>query len=149
MSDDIRVDQESVLARYAELHSRTTGRPVASLRPETQRAVLFVADEVLIDGDDEDLEQELIERYDAERVDVAPLPARPALLADKRRNRSGRHPSHHATALPRAAQGRGPTAVLERLGSEMRTEDERLYVGSEFGASWRRRGTGAHALDGG
>ena len=147
MSDDIRVDQESVLARYAELHSRTTGRPVASVGPETQRAVLFVADEVLIDGDDEDLERELIERYDAERVDVAPLPARPALLAGNREIDPDAIPHTMRLRFSAPPKVEDRDAVLERLGSEMRTEDEQLYVSSEFGASVAAV-VARHALDG-
>jgi hypothetical protein len=44
----VRVDEESVLARFADWHTRVKGRPVAALGPETRDATLFVADEVII-----------------------------------------------------------------------------------------------------
>ena len=45
-SDRVRVDEDSVLARFADWQSHVKGRPVAALGPETRAAALFVADEV-------------------------------------------------------------------------------------------------------
>jgi len=81
----VRVDAESVLARLADWHAHVKGRPVAALGPETREATLFVADEVIIDGHDRALADELKRRYGAEVVPEAPLPARPADFPGERR----------------------------------------------------------------
>ena len=77
-SDRVRVDGDSVLARFADWQSHVKGRPVAALGPETRAAALFVADEVIIDGKDVALADELKQRYGAEVVPELPLPPRPA-----------------------------------------------------------------------
>jgi len=81
----IQVDEGSVLARFAEWHSRLKGRPVAAVGPESREALLFVADEVIIDGRDAQLAEELRSRYGAEAVPEAPLPSPPAAFHRERR----------------------------------------------------------------
>ena len=84
-SDRVRVDGDSVLARFADWQSHVKGRPVAALGPETRAAALFVADEVIIDGKDLALADELKQRYGAEVVPELPLPPRPAQFRQERR----------------------------------------------------------------
>lgn len=76
-SSRVRVDTESVLARYAEWYSRTKGRPVGAFGPEATNAMLFVEDEVLVDANDDALIRELMSRYGAETIKEAPIPAPP------------------------------------------------------------------------
>ncbi len=74
------VNTKSVLARYAEWHSRTKGRPVAAFGPEAKNAILFVEDEVIVDAKDDALIRELMSRYGAEIIKTDPIPAAPFRL---------------------------------------------------------------------
>ena len=131
----VRVDEESVLARFADWHARIKGRPVAALGPETQDAALFVADEVIIDGDDHDLAEELKARYGAEVIPEDPLPLPPAGLHIERPIELEAMP--HVMRLRFAAPPRidGVMRLLEQAVEDRSTSKHDVIVTSELGAA--------------
>ena len=60
MADQVQVDANSVLARFADWNAQLKGRPVGAFGPQTREATLFVEDEVLVDGADEGLIRSLV-----------------------------------------------------------------------------------------
>jgi hypothetical protein len=80
MSADVQVDEESVLARFADWRSRLVRRPLAAFGPQTREASVFVANEVLVDGGDGELVAEVVERYGGAVLDEPPLPPPAAVL---------------------------------------------------------------------
>lgn len=131
----VRVDEESVLARFADWHAHIKGRPVAAIGPETRDATLFVEDEVIIDGDDQRLVEELKARYGAEVVPEAPLPPIPELLQRERRIELDVMPQ--AIRLRFAAPPRIDDMIplLEQAIAEGNTRQEDIIVTSEMGAA--------------
>ena len=146
----VRVDEESVLARFADWHTRLKGRPVAALGFEPSDATLFVADEVIIEGDDHELAEELKARYEAEVIPDAPLPPQPAGFNRERRIDLDAMPK--ATRLRFAAPPRidGVAGLLERAvaegavnqagragetGRDGQTSQDEITVTSEIGAA--------------
>ncbi len=77
----VRVAEESYLARWADWQARGRGRPLAAIGAEGARPTLFVADEVLVDGRDRNLVEELIGRHGAVLLPASPPPPAPAGLA--------------------------------------------------------------------
>ena len=130
----VRLDEESVLARYAEWHSRLKGRPVAALGPETRNAMLFVADEVLIDGNDQDLASELIKRYGAKVIDVAPLPAPPNGFPKDRHMEPEKLPQLMRLRFT-AQHIEGMDVLLDQAVEGMYENDQELTITSEVGAT--------------
>lgn len=145
MPDAIRIGQDSVLARYADWHGRLKRRAVAAVGPETHEAMLFVADEVLIDGADSDLAQELQERYGAEVVAEAPLTSPPDLLSRRRDVDVDAIPRTQRLRFPAPAPVDDRAGLLERLGEDLRVGDSELLATSDMGRRWRRSSSVTHS----
>lgn len=111
VDDKVAIDDNCWLARYADWHSRGQHRRVAALGSGRRDSVLFVEDEVLVDGRDEKLVAELMRRYGAEVVPEPPLPEPPPEL---RR----RHRRIDLAAMPRTLRLRltEPPSAGEALG---------------------------------
>jgi Subtilase family len=143
----VRVDEESVLARFADWHASIKGRPVAALGPETRDATLFVADEVIIDGDDHQLAKELQARYGAEIVPESPLPPPPSGLHRER--------CIELDAMPQAMRLRfaapphidGVARLLEQAVADRSVSQGDIIVTSELGAAVAAVAA-RHALEG-
>ena len=73
----VNVDEESVLARWADWQARGRRRPLAALATEGERPLLFVSNEVLVDPKDTGLVDELAGRHGAEPLPLEPLPPPP------------------------------------------------------------------------
>jgi hypothetical protein len=82
----VRVDEDSVLARYADFESRSRSRLVGAIGTNRREPMLFVADEVLVDGDDKMLVEQLTRDYQAEIVPELPIPPAPEQLLQHRRH---------------------------------------------------------------
>src|SRR4051794_21005076 len=82
--------------------------------PESRDATLFVADEVIIDGDDRELAEELRARYGAEVVPEAPLPSPPAAFHRERRFDADAMPKPLRMRFARPPQIDNAVDVLER-----------------------------------
>ena len=146
-SDRVRVDGDSVLARFADWQSHVKGRPVAALGPETRAAALFVADEVIIDGKDEALADELKRRYGAEVVPELPLPPRPAQFRQERRIALDEMPQALRLRFRTPPRIEDAGRLLEQAGPGMSRSHRQMVVTSELGAAVAAV-VARHALEG-
>lgn len=145
-SGRVYVDTDSVLARYAEWHSRIKSRPVAAFGPESKNAMLFVEDEIILDPSDRELISELISRYGAQIIEADPLPVAPFQLHKERHKEFVDMP--HPIRLRVAAQRLDyRDEVLERAAEQMFKNQGGVTITSETGATVAAI-VARHALDG-
>ena len=83
------VDEDGVLARWADWQARSKQVPVGAITDGRGEPMMFVANEVLVDGEDRDLVAEL-ERMGA--TAVSPLPLQPTPRGMERRELTGDFP---------------------------------------------------------
>ena len=69
----VRIDEDSVLSRLADWHAQKNQAPLTAMGDGRAEA-LFVTNEILLDGDDPNLADELAGRYGGELLDDPPLP---------------------------------------------------------------------------
>ena len=131
----VRVDEESILARFADWHARIKNRPVAALGPETRNATLFVANEVIIDGDDHELAEELRARFGAEVVPEAPLPPAPPGLHIERHIKMDAMPQAMRLRFAERPHIDGAALLLEQGIGGRRASHNNIIVSSELGAA--------------
>ena len=81
----VRVNEDSFLARWTAWHSQGRARPLAAIGAQGQRPTLFIADEVLVDASDRDLVEQLVREHGATVLLSRPLPHRPSELAGSER----------------------------------------------------------------
>ncbi|MGB7952185.1 MAG: hypothetical protein WCH75_31235 [Candidatus Binatia bacterium] len=82
--EGMRIEPDSIIGRYAEYHSRGRRRPIAAIGASRQDVSLFVENEILIDGEDRELGEELRARYRAEVIEEAPIPPPPLGMKGRR-----------------------------------------------------------------
>jgi hypothetical protein len=82
-STSIRVTADSELARWARGRSRGLAKIIEAAEVDGRPQVVFIADEILVDGKDDELINRLVEKYDAEPVARRPLPPVPRGMARK------------------------------------------------------------------
>ena len=73
----VRVDEASLLARWADRQALGRRRPLAAIGAAGRRPTLFVADEVLVDADDPDLVEDLVRRHGGAVLPPLPVPPPP------------------------------------------------------------------------
>src|SRR5688572_18178329 len=143
----IRVDEGSALARYAEWHGRAKGRAIAAIGTGRRDATLFVADEVLVNGDDRALVEELVRRYSAEVIPDPPIPPMPIGLRRDRRTPIDGMPRTMRLRFGAPPRVEDAARVIEAAAARRRVHDRALVVTSEMAAA-----VGAvvarHALEG-
>src|SRR5689334_13613277 len=76
-SSFIPVTFESEVARWTRGRSRGRSEPIEAVEVDGRPETVFVADQLLVDGRDRDLVNELVERYGAEVIPRKPLPPAP------------------------------------------------------------------------
>ena len=69
----VRIEEDSVLSRLADWHAQNNQAPLTAMGDGRAQA-LFVTNEILIDGDDPGLAEELAGRYGGELLEDPPLP---------------------------------------------------------------------------
>ena len=134
-TDRMRVDPESVLARLADWHAHAKSRPVAGIGLEADTVSFFVADEVLIDGKDVALADELQRRYGAEVVPEPPLPPRPAEFRSERRVDLRAMPVPLRLRFPSPPKVGDVGRVLAGAAAPYASSPREIVVTSEFGAA--------------
>ena len=147
MADQVQVDANSVLARFADWNAQLKGRPVGAFGPQTQEATLFVEDEVLVDGADKDLIRSLREQHGAELIEEAPLPAQPRVLQANRHVDLSDVPSYSRLRFDRPPEVAGRARLLTRVAAETRSADGTVTVSSDLAASIAALVT-RHSLEG-
>ena len=70
---DVRIEEDSVLSRLADWHAQKSLAPLTAIGDGRVEA-LFVTNEILLDGDDPNLAEEIAGRYGGELLDDPPLP---------------------------------------------------------------------------
>ncbi|MBA3780984.1 MAG: S8/S53 family peptidase [Nocardioides sp.] len=140
MSDGSRdervlVDEDGLLARYAQWRSRTTGRQIAALGPADLSATSYVADEVIVDGDDRDLVEELVGRYGAEVVADRELPDPPEQLHVEQRGVADEAPQVVRLRFSAPPRVDGRDDLLQRAVRDGREVDGQVVATSEIGAA--------------
>jgi hypothetical protein len=135
VGNEVRVDERSVLARFADWHAQLKQRPVGAFGPQTQESTLFIENEVLVDGADEDLIHQLGEQHGAELVVEAPLPERPELLRGNREVDLTGIPALARLRFDRPPEVGDRTELLTRAAEELREAEGGVVVSSELGAS--------------
>jgi hypothetical protein len=76
----IRVDENSRVARLTAWHAGGRSRPLSGFGREGHRPHLFIANEVLVHASEKDLVEEIVRLYGATVIPNAPLPPVPAGL---------------------------------------------------------------------
>ena len=135
MANEVRVDERSLLARYADWHSHLKRRPVAAFGPQTREATLFVENEVLVNGDDEELIGELRDRHGAELIEDPSLPDRPELLHANRYVELGGMPALARVRFDRPPEVNDWVDLLASVADESATAGSRVVVSSQIAAS--------------
>ncbi len=82
-SGSIPVAADSEIARWTRGRSRGRTRPIEAVEMDGRPQSVFVADQLLVDGRDRDLVDDLVERYGAEVIPRKPLPPAPEGLGPK------------------------------------------------------------------
>lgn len=131
----VLIDEGGLLARYAQWRSRTTGREIAALGPEDATAISYVADEVIVDGADRDLVQELVGRHGAEVVLDRDLPDPPEQLRVKHRDVADQAPEVVRLRFSRPPRVEGHDDLLQRALREVPEGDGPIVATSELGAA--------------
>ena len=147
MADQVQVDANSVLARFADWNAQLKGRPVGAFGPQTREATLFAEDEVLVDGSDEGLIRSLREQHGAELIEEAPLPPRPRRLQANRDVDLSDVPSYTRLRFDRPPEVADRAGLLSRAAGEMRSADGMVTVSSDLAASTAALVT-RHSLEG-
>jgi Subtilase family len=132
----VRVDEDSVLARYADSESRSRSRLLGAIGTNRREPMLFIADEVLVDGDDKMLVEQLTRDYQAEVVPELPIPPAPEQLLQHRRH------TVDVGAMPGTVRLRfaappaldHPERVLETALAQEGRDSGDVTVSSEFAA---------------
>jgi Subtilase family len=76
-SSSLVVASETEVARWVQARSRSRVTRVEALEVEGRPAAVFVADQLLVDGDDRDLLAQLVGRHGAKIIERPPLPPSP------------------------------------------------------------------------
>lgn len=132
---------------YRSQRSRTTGRQIAALGPENATATCYVADEVIVDGADRDLVDELVGRHGAEVILDRALPDPPEQLHAKHRDVADEAPEVVRMRFSRPPRVDGQDDLLQRAVRDGRDVDGRVVATSELGAAVAAMATQL-ALDG-
>lgn len=143
----VPIDEGGLLARYAQWRSRTTGRQIAALGPEDATATCYVADEVVVDGADRDLVDELVGRHGAEVILDRALPDPPEQLHAKHRDVADEAPEAVRMRFSRPPRVDSQDDLLQRAVRDGRDVDGRVVATSELGAAVAAMAT-QFALDG-
>lgn len=131
----VEVDEGGLLARYAQWRSRTSGRPVASLGWANLTAATFIANEVLVDGDDRALVEELVAGFGGEVVDDRELPEPPDELQVHREVADAGGPVVARLRFREPPRLGERDALLRRAVGDVADGDGALVATSELGAA--------------
>lgn len=80
----VRIEPDSIIGRYAEYHTRAKQRRIGAIGAKRRDMNLFVENEILIDGNDRELAEELSARYGAELIEQAAIPPLPVGMKTRR-----------------------------------------------------------------
>ena len=145
----VRIDEDSVLSRLADWHAQKNQAPLTAMGDGHAQA-LFVTNEILIDGDDPALTEEIAGRYGGELLEDPPLPphregAEPrdvdmATAPKVVRLRFDRPPPISAEAWIEEALARNPSARHRRRRLRLRRPGRGCGRTARPGrARWRQR----------
>lgn len=132
----VHVDENCLLARWADWQARALERPIAAFGAPGSRPMMFVADEILVSPQDQDLIEELVKQHKASVTPSGPPPPPPADLVGRSRvNIETMPPLPLRLHFPEPPRMRDASSHLEKLATKSDKQHGEVTITSEKAAS--------------
>lgn len=132
----VHIDENCLLARWADWQAHALERPIAAFGAPGYRPMMFVADEILVSPEDQDLIEELVKRHKAIVIPSGPPPLPPADLVRRSRvNIETMPPLPLRLHFPESPRIRDGSSRLQNLATKSEKQHGDVTITSEKAAS--------------